>query len=251
MTHYPECDMTTIDLIKLDTIRLTRGGHANPDAGLCLMEAVAYVRGIAHTANPPCVSPTLSEYGRLLNDVLPNDQRQLLKPFIPQLPGTAGDGHDKARGYLALDWLIRTYTPAWLDLAGLYDEARSLRELRRIVDLVAAQQAGPVVREAQTKAVAAGVAARVTARAAAGADPGVAARVTARAATGAATGAATEAATGAATGAAIWAAIWAATGATARAATWAATWDVLKPTVDRLKLSAIDLFGRMIAPAGA
>lgn len=30
----------------------------------------------------------------------------------------------------AMGWLIRTYTPAWLELAGLDDEARHLRELR-------------------------------------------------------------------------------------------------------------------------
>ena len=57
--------------------------------------------------------------------------------------GTAGDGKDQARSYLALDWLIRTYTPAWLELAGLTAEAQELRDLRRIVDMVAAEAAGP------------------------------------------------------------------------------------------------------------
>ena len=77
--------------------------------------------------------------------------RQELKRFLPQpgqpspLAGTRDDGLDETRGYLALDWLVRTHTPAWLDLAGLGAEARSLRDLSRIVDMAAAQTAGPVV----------------------------------------------------------------------------------------------------------
>ena len=220
--------MTTLDLSKLDTIQLAKGGHRNPDHGLCLMEAVAYIRGIEHTDHPPCVSTVLGTYGRALNDVLPDDRRQELKPFIPQLPGTADDGLDEARSYLALDWLIRTYTPAWLDLAGLSEEARSLRELRRIVDLIAAQQAGPVVRAAQSKAYAAWAAAWAAARDAARDAAWAAARAAARDAAGAAAGDAA--------GAAAWAA--------ARDAAGAA----LKPTVDQLQTSAIALLGQMIRP---
>ena len=88
----------TIDAEKLTGITLAKGGHANPAAGLCLMEAVAYVRGIRHTDRPGCVAPVLGDMGRGLNDVLPDDLRQELIPLIPDLPGTAGDGHDEQRG---------------------------------------------------------------------------------------------------------------------------------------------------------
>jgi hypothetical protein len=107
--------MSTIDASKLDGLTLAKGGHESPDDGLCLMEAVAYVRGVEHTDHPACVSPVLGAFGRNLNDVLPDDLRQNLIPLIPDLPGTAGDGHDEERGYMALDWLIRTWLP---DLAG-------------------------------------------------------------------------------------------------------------------------------------
>jgi hypothetical protein len=148
--------MTTIDQQLLDQLTLAKGGHDDPEDGLCLMEAVAWVRGLDHTDHPPCVAPVLGGMGRNLNDLLGDDMRQQLKPLIPLLPGTAGDGQDEARGYMALDWLIRTYTPAWLDLAGLAEEARTLRDLRRIVDLAAAQSAGPVVKAVREKARAAG-----------------------------------------------------------------------------------------------
>jgi hypothetical protein len=250
-----------IDEKKLADVVLQKGSHSSPDEGVCLMEALAYVRGIAHTDHPPCVSPILGNYGRSLNDVLPDARRQDLKSLIPLLPGTADDGLDETRSYIALDWLIRTYTPAWLDLAGLSDEARSLRELRRIVDLVAAQQAGPVVRAAQTKAAAAWAVARAAswaaARAAAAGDAARAAAVgdAARDAAGdAAWAVARAAAAGDAAGAA---AVGDAVGAATRAAAWAvaagdavgdAARDVLKPAVDQLQVSAIALFGEMIAP---
>jgi hypothetical protein len=155
--------------LDLDTLTLTKGVHGNRGDGVCLMEAVAWWAGEKHTDHPACVSPVLGAFGRSLNDVLPGGKRQELRRLVPLLPGTADDSHDQARGYLALDWLIRTWTPAWLDLAGLSEEAHALRELRRIVDLAAAQSAGPVVRQASQKAAAARAAAGDAAWAAAGA----------------------------------------------------------------------------------
>jgi hypothetical protein len=158
--------MTAIRPVDLTTIHLHYGGHtgpADPDQpdmpDACLMEAVAWVAGEPWTDRPACVSTVLGRYGRNLNDALPDDRRQELRPLILQLIGTRGDGHDEARGYMALDWLIRTYTPAWLDLAGLSVEAQQLRDMRRIADRVAAQAASPVVHDAREKAAAAWAAA--------------------------------------------------------------------------------------------
>ncbi|MGL5909597.1 MAG: hypothetical protein ACRCZP_06325, partial [Phycicoccus sp.] len=149
-----------IDPARLDGIYLARGAHGTPAAGMCLMEAVAYVRGVDHTDRPACVSTVLGNMGRSLNDVLPDDLRQQLVPLIPDLPGTVGDGHDEERSYLALDWLIRTWLPAWLDLVpACRDDAAAARELGRIVDRASAERAGPVVRQAQNAAYAAWAAA--------------------------------------------------------------------------------------------
>lgn len=151
--------MTTIDPTKLSTITLSRVAHNTPDDGMCLMEAVAYVRDLGHNDRPPCVSPVLSAFGRNLNDILPGRPRQQLVQLIPLLPGTAGDGHDEARSYMALDWLIRVYLPTWLELAGITKEAKTLRELGQIVDLVSAQRVRPAVLAGRKKADAAGDAA--------------------------------------------------------------------------------------------
>ena len=222
----------------LTSLTLYKGAHPDEDCGdphRCLFEAYNWITRAKHTDKcPPGVSPVLHQYGMNLNDLLPDDRRQELKRFLPngtdRLAGTATDGKDETRGYIALDWLIRTYTPAWLDLAGLTAEAAALRDLRRIADLVAAQAAGPVVKDASKKAAAA----RAAAWAAAWAAAGAAAWATAWAAAGAAAWAAA--------GAAAWDAAWDAAGAAARDAARA----TLAPTVDGLQQSAIDLYDVLI-----
>jgi len=222
-------NMPSIALEDLDSIHLDKGSHRDPDAGHCLLEVASMFAGEPFSDTPSCVSPVLRSFGISLNDQWDDERRQSLKPFIPRLVGTAGDGQDEARGYLALDWLIRTYTPAWLDLAGLTAEAAELRALRRIVDMVAAEAAGPVVRNASKKASAAwdaaGDAAWAAARDAARAAAGAAAR---NAAGAAARDAARDTA-----------------GAAARDTAWAA----LQPTVEVLQASALDLFDRMLDPS--
>jgi hypothetical protein len=198
-------------LAQLDGLNLDKGSHDDFTEGHCAMEVVAWLAGQGHTDAPECASRVLRNFTINLNDTWDEEHRQALKPFLPRMVGTGDDGLDETRSYVALDWLIRTYTPAWLDLAGLTAEAQDLRDLRRIVDLVAAQAAGPVVRNASSKADAAGDAARDAARDAA----------------------------------------WAAAGDAARDAAGDAAWAALKPTVETLQKSALDLLDAMIAPVTA
>jgi hypothetical protein len=231
-----------------DTITLARGAHKDRSNGLCLLEAVAWFAGESHSDHPACVSPVLAAYGRHLNDVLPDESRRLLIPFIPAMSRTADDGLDEARGYLALDWLIRVYTPAWLDLAGLSAEAGQLRGLHRINDLITAWNAGSVVRMAADKANAAGDAAGDAAWAAAADAAGIAAWDAA----GAAAGDAAWHAAGDAAGDAAWAAAWAAAAAAAGGAAGDAAGDAVRNklalTVTQLQDSAILLLSTMIHP---
>jgi hypothetical protein len=271
-------NLATITTLHKGSHTPPRAGDTTPDA--CLLEAVAWIAGEPWSDHPACTSPVLGTFGRSLNDCLPDALRQELLPLAPLMVGTAGDGLDEVRSYMALDWLVRTYTPAWLDLAGLTGEAQALRDLRRIVDLVSAEAAGPVVRDGRAKAAAArdaardaaGAAARDAARdaawdaarAAARAAAWDAARDAARDAAGAAAwdtarDAAWDAAWVAArdaAGDAAWDTAWDAAGAaawdTARDAAWDAAWDTawaaLGPTVAELQTSAIALFTSMIHP---
>lgn len=112
----------------------------------------ASIYGMATTT--PDMSPALAAFGRGLNDALPNDRRQDLARFERLLPSTAGDGLDEVRGYLALDWLIREFTPAFGDLRPeMAGAAAALRALPRIVDLRTARAAYRVVHHAHRSAV--------------------------------------------------------------------------------------------------
>jgi hypothetical protein len=109
-------------------ITLTEGAHASPEDGVCLLEAVAVFAGGEFTDSPDCVSPVLAAYGRELNDMLPDKQRQQLIPLIPKLIGTVDDEADERDSLRCVRWLVTHWAPAWLDLVPeLADHAAVLR----------------------------------------------------------------------------------------------------------------------------
>jgi hypothetical protein len=261
--------------IDLDTIRLTPGVHRDRQEGLSLMEAVAWFAGERHTDRPACVSPLLAAAGRTLHDELPDARRQELVPLIPRLAWTAGDGLDERRGYMALDWVVRVWAPAWLDGAGLTVQAAALRSLRPVTGRAAAVAAARVALEVQQAASAARAAARAAAWAAAGDTAWDAARAAVRDAGGNAMRVAVQVATWDAVRAAVdwddagtaaaqdaacdamWDVVHAAAEAAAAwaAAAWAAAAqaaarDALAPTASQLQDSAISLYAQMITGEG-
>lgn len=76
-----------------NNIELSVGDHPSPAEGLCLLEAVALSVGERHSDWPNCVCPILIEFGRVLNDQMPDLWRTtLLLPLVPLLAGTRGQG---------------------------------------------------------------------------------------------------------------------------------------------------------------
>ena len=215
----------------LSTVRFGTGSHSvslAPTGGrdLCIMEAVAYMAGEPWSDSPACASPVVSAFLRSWNDALSDGDRDRLLPaavWVPRLVGSRGDdATEERRAYLALDWLIRVHTPAWLDLVpALAPYAAALRALPEIVDMTAAGRAGDTVRAAWD-----------VARAVAWAAAGTAARDVAWDAAGTAAGAAAGAA---------------AARAVAGDAAWAVAGATLRPTVETLQHSALDLLDRMLA----
>src|SRR5579862_4234991 len=101
--------MTTLDL---DKIVLAEGAHKSPEYGMCVMEAVAYVAGEPFTDHPQCACPILGSFLRSWNDALPDDDRQILKPYIPRLVGTnTGKKDEETRAWMLTDWLARECAP--------------------------------------------------------------------------------------------------------------------------------------------
>jgi len=226
--------------IDLTNIVLKQGSHAYRGQGMCAMEAAAYVAGEKHSDHPACVSPVIGAFMRSWNDSLPDDESRtrLLLPLIPKILNTAGSSDvEERRSWMAVDWMARTYAPAWLGLAGLTEHASALRALAPIVDAASAEASNDALKAARA---AAGDAARA-------------------AAWDAASDAAWDAAW-AATRAAAWNAVWDAAGAAAGAAAWtaarAAAWNAagaaaytsrkLAPTVELLQASAVYLVERMV-----
>jgi hypothetical protein len=224
----------TLDPLALN---LGHGGHQPPNSAddeICINELCSMLAGEPFGYRPVCVSRVLQDFALSLNDRWDFDARQKLKPFARRMLNTANDGQDEARGWLAIDWLIRTYTPAWLDLAGLTAEAAELRSLRRIADSVAWRS---MQVDAEGKISAARSAARSAAYSAACSAACSAARSAARsAAYSAARSAARSAAYSAARSA-------------ARSAAYSAAYSALKPTVEILQASALELLDKMIDPS--
>jgi hypothetical protein len=246
--------MTKIDI---EAVVLKSGAHSSPEDGACLLEVVSLFAGENFGDSPACVDPILAQFGRAWNDGMRSDaERAQLKQYITRLPGTnKGSPLAQKRGWMALDWLIRVHTAAWLARnPRLVHHAETLKILPPITcsdDLVAAQ---PKLDSAKNDAAAARAAARAAAWDAAGdaawAAAWDAAGAEARDAAWAAAWDAARAAAWAAARAAAWAAARAAAGdaarAAARAAAGGAAKEKLEPTVVELQASAHDLFSRMI-----
>ena len=132
---------------------LARGSHAVPEDGRCAMEWVSYLAGEPHGDQPECVSPVLYVFCTMLNDVLEDVSRQRLRPYLARTIGTATDGLDEARSWMALDWLIRIYAPMWLAVAGLTESANGLAALGPVSDIPGLKTAlgllGPARRDAR------------------------------------------------------------------------------------------------------
>ena len=162
--------MTIIEtrLADLDQLTLASGAHKPDSDQMCVMEAVAYIAGEPWSDHPACASPVIAAFLRAWNDNLPDtDRTRLLAPLIPRLVGTAGSPEvEDDRAWMALDWLVRTYTPAWLRLAGLdaqADRLAGLAEFHAGMDVPSVRPAIGAVRDAA--GAAAGAAAEVAARA--------------------------------------------------------------------------------------
>jgi hypothetical protein len=115
--------------------RLSYGTHADPDDGRCAMEWVSLLAGEPHSDQPACVSPVLRAFCTTLNDSLEDEPRQRLRPYLSRTIGTADDGFDEARSWMAMDWLIRVYAPSWLRVAGLSAPAGRLAALPPVIDV--------------------------------------------------------------------------------------------------------------------
>jgi hypothetical protein len=210
---------------------LSKGEHNTRAEGVCAMEFVAYLAGEVHSDAPICSSPVLAAFGRGLNDCMPDEERQSLRPLLTRVIGTAGDGQDEQRVWMVRDWIIRRYLPTWLRLAGFTDYADRLANHDAILSDADLEAVMPIVSAAWSAAWSA-------ADSAAGSAAWSAARSAAWSAAGSAAGSAARSAMGSAARSA------------AGSAAWSAAKAELMPTVDTLRAEARQLFEAMLDPGG-
>lgn len=243
----------TVSKIDLSTVRFGEGQHPpvtpTGDRDMCIMEAVAFVAGEPWSDAPDCASPVIAAFLRNWNDTLSDEDRDRLLPaavWVPRLVGSIGNEEvELRRSYLALDWIVRVYTPAYLELVpSLCDHAGPIRNLPEVMDAASALQSRATVANARAAALDA-------ARAVTGDATWTATWTAARDAawtTGAGAGSAARDAvryaawtTWVVVGDAAW---------TAARASWVAAetpaGDVPRPIVEDQQRSALDLLNRMV-----
>ena len=132
------------------TIVLYRGKHSADSGQMCALEAVAFVAGEPWSDHPACASEVIGTFLRSWNDSTSDVERQLLVPYIGRMVGTrAGAKIEQARSWMCADWLVRVHAPAWLDAAGLTEQANALRELPEIVGVATLNGAEPAIIDAK------------------------------------------------------------------------------------------------------
>lgn len=134
------------------TRTLERGAHEIIRDGRCAMEWVTYLAGEPHSDAPACVSEVLRRFICALNDALEDAPRQRLRPYLVRTIGTSEDGLDETRSWMALDWLIRTSAPTWLNAVGQTDSASRLKALPPVTDLARLKAVTGVPRGARDEA---------------------------------------------------------------------------------------------------
>jgi len=136
------------DFFLSDECKIAAGGHGADDKEKCSGEMLAWILGIPHTASPPCVSRVLIAFIQRYNDTVDDEARNAVawKLLCLRALGTADDGKDELRGYIAADWAVRVATPTWLELAGAGEAAAALRALPPITDRATRDQAYTTLR---------------------------------------------------------------------------------------------------------
>lgn len=91
--------------ISHQTIRLSRGRHARPSDGMCVMELASVLAGEYFSDRPRSVSPVLGELLRNYNDAVDDERRQALIPYAAHAVGTrASASIERARARRCLEW---------------------------------------------------------------------------------------------------------------------------------------------------
>jgi hypothetical protein len=87
------------------TIRLSKGKHASPSEGACVMELASMLAGEPFSDRPASVCPVIAGFMRAYNDRVDDDRRQDLYRYAADVVGTRGTPEiEHARERRCLEW---------------------------------------------------------------------------------------------------------------------------------------------------
>lgn len=74
--------------VSYQTIKLSKGKHASPEKGVCVMELASMLAGEPFSDHPACACPVISSFLRSYNDSIDDTRRQDLYSYASKVVGS-------------------------------------------------------------------------------------------------------------------------------------------------------------------
>jgi hypothetical protein len=116
--------------VSYQTIKLSKGKHASPEDGACVMELASMLAGEPFTDHPASVCPVIGSFLRSYNDSVDERRRQSLYDYASRVVGSRSGQHvQEARAERLAEWAEEMHRTrrTWF----LRTPLRALTRLRR------------------------------------------------------------------------------------------------------------------------
>ncbi|MBB4664598.1 hypothetical protein [Conexibacter arvalis] len=91
--------------VNYQTIRLSKGKHAAPSEGACVMELASMLAGEPFSDRPAAACPVIGGFLRAYNDRIDEERRQDLYRYASMVVGSRGSAEiERAREQRCLEW---------------------------------------------------------------------------------------------------------------------------------------------------
>lgn len=96
------------------TIKLSKGKHASPEDGACVMELASMLAGEPFSDHPTSACPVIGSFLRAYNDSIDDDRRQALYAFAARIVGSrASISIQRARAERLAEWALEVQRRQW------------------------------------------------------------------------------------------------------------------------------------------
>src|SRR5437588_4573481 len=100
--------------VSYQTIKLSKGKHASPDDGACVMELASMLAGEPFTDHPHTVCPVIGSFLRAYNDAIDDGRRQDLYAYAASVVGSRASGAaERARAERLTTWAAEMRARHW------------------------------------------------------------------------------------------------------------------------------------------